>query len=80
MPAAATSPPPPASRWRAWRGPLAAGGALFVLSSSAAWLAWWVSLNAAVHELQASAVRRLDSVAATLDSTLARFDTLPALL
>lgn len=72
--------PPPGSRWRAWRGLLAAVCALLGLAASAAWLAYWVSLNAAVHDLQDSAVRRLDSVAASLDSALARFDYLPGLL
>ncbi len=72
--------PPAGTRWRAWRGPLVAGAALLALAASAAWFTYWVSLNTAVHDLQASAVRRLDSVAAALDSTLARFDYLPALL
>ncbi len=80
MPPLATLLPPPGTRWRAWRGPLAAGCALLVLATSAAWLAYRVSLNVAVRDLQNSAVRRLDSVAAALDSTLARFDYLPALL
>ncbi len=72
--------PPAGNRWRAWRAPLAAGCALLALAASAAWLVYWVSLNAAVHDLQVSAVRRLDSGAAALDTALARFDYLPALL
>jgi two-component system C4-dicarboxylate transport sensor histidine kinase DctB len=80
MPAPAARLPRPGTRWRAWRGPLAAGCALLAWAAGAAWLAYWVSLNAAVRDLQDSAVRRLDSVAAALDSTLARFDYLPALL
>ncbi|MBK6472258.1 MAG: sensor histidine kinase [Betaproteobacteria bacterium] len=72
--------PRPGSRWRAWRGPLAATCAVLALATAAAWVTYWVSLNAAIHDLQASAVRRLDSVAAALDSALARFDYLPALL
>lgn len=72
--------PPAGSRWRAWRAPLAAGCALLALAAGAAWLVYWVSLNAAVRDLQDTAVRRLDSVAAALDTALARFDYLPALL
>ena len=72
--------PPPGQRWRAWRGPLAAGCALLVLAASAAWFTYWVSLNAAMRELQVAAARRLDTVAAALDTALARFDYLPALL
>ncbi len=44
------------------------------------WLAYTVSLHAAVQELQGAAVRRLDTAAAALTSALARFDYLPALL
>ncbi len=80
MSAPAALPPPPGKRWRAWRGPLAAGCAVLALAAGAAWVTYWVSLSTAVRDLQASAVRRLDSVAAALDSALARFDFLPALL
>lgn len=72
--------PPPGSRWRAWRGPLAAGCTLLALAAGAAWFTYLVSLNTAMRDLQDAAVRRLDSVAAALDSALARFDYLPALL
>lgn len=72
--------PPRGSRWRVLRGPLAAGCAVLALAVGAAWFTYWVSLNAAMHELQQSAVRRLDSVVAALDTALARFDYLPALL
>jgi two-component system C4-dicarboxylate transport sensor histidine kinase DctB len=80
MPATSVLLPLPAGRWNAWRGALAAASALLALAAGAAGLGYWVSLNAAVRDLQDSAVRRLDSVAAALDIALARFDYLPGLL
>jgi len=74
------APPPAAQRWQALRAPAAAALALLVASAGMAGLVYSVSLNAAVQDLQDSAVRRLDTVAATLGNALDRFNYLPALL
>jgi two-component system C4-dicarboxylate transport sensor histidine kinase DctB len=69
-----------AQRWQALRLPLAGALALLAAALLAAWVAHGASLNAGVRDLQDSAVRRLDTVAVALDTALARFDYLPALL
>ena len=72
--------PRQAQRWLALRLPIAGGLGLLVAALLAAWMAHGASLNAGVRDLQDSAVRRLDTVAVALDTALARFDYLPALL
>jgi len=73
-------PLPRLGRWVAWRSLLAAGCAVLCLATGAAMLTCTVSLNTAVSDRQEAAVPRLDSVASVLDSALARFDYLLALL
>ena len=80
MPAAAPPSPRLAQRLLALRLPLIGALVLLLVSGAVAWLAYVVSLNAGVRDLQDSAVRRLDTVATALATALARFDTLPALL
>ena len=62
------------------KAPLVAAALMLVVTACTAWLVFILSLNTAVQDLQAAASRRLDSAAASLASTLARFDFLPALL
>jgi two-component system C4-dicarboxylate transport sensor histidine kinase DctB len=71
---------PAPGRWQAVRAPLAAALALLAAATAVAWLTYVVSLQAAVQDLQDSAVRRLDTAALALASALDRFNYLPALL
>jgi len=67
-------------RLRALVGPGVAVATMAAVSAAAALLAHAVTMNAALHGLQESAQRRLETVAAELDGVLSRFEVLPALL
>jgi two-component system C4-dicarboxylate transport sensor histidine kinase DctB len=62
------------------KAPLFAVLLILLVTSCTAWLVFVVSLSTAVQDLQSAATRRLDTAAASLSGTLARFDFLPALL
>lgn len=62
------------------KAPLVAVLLILLVTACTAWLVFVVSLNTAVKDLQGAATRRLDTAAASLSGTLARFDFLPALL
>jgi two-component system C4-dicarboxylate transport sensor histidine kinase DctB len=70
----------PSASLHSLKGPLVAGLLALLVTACTAWLVFVVSLSTAVQDLQNAATRRLDTAAASLSGTLARFDFLPALL